>query len=233
MRARVDGEIGDRRDGGQRLAAKAERRDIGEIAVRNFGCRVTLDGEREIVLVHAAAVIDDADEPAAAFLDRDVDARRARVERVLDQLLDGGGGTLDHFAGGDAVDENGIETANGHGQILDGDIIHAQRRLRRLDQNELDVEFLRTIRPFHDDALRAVNAVKRKRLVIGADRWNADARHAADDLNLPIFRLTNVCHGREPHRHVQVGLFPRDNEDEVSGTMPESAGRGLGPVFPG
>ena len=36
------------------------------------------------------------------------------VERVFDQLLDGGAWPLDHFAGGDAVDKDGIETANGH-----------------------------------------------------------------------------------------------------------------------
>ena len=49
------------------------------------------------------------------MFDRDVDARRAGVKRVLDQLLDGGRRPLDHLAGGDAIDEKGIETANGHG----------------------------------------------------------------------------------------------------------------------
>ena len=65
--------------------------------------------------VHAAAVVDDANEAPAAVFDRDVDARRAGVERVLDELLDGGRRPLDHLARGDAIDENGIETANGHG----------------------------------------------------------------------------------------------------------------------
>ena len=67
------------------------------------------------LLVHAAAVVDDANELAAAFLDGDVDARRAGVERVLDQLLHRRGRPLDHLAGGDAVDEDGIEAADGHG----------------------------------------------------------------------------------------------------------------------
>ena len=114
LRARVDGQIGDSGDRGQRLAAKAERADIGEIAVGDFGGRVALDGEREIMLVHPGAVIDDADEPAPAFFDGDVDPLRPGVERVFNELLDGGGWALDHFAGGDAVDKNWIETANGH-----------------------------------------------------------------------------------------------------------------------
>ena len=51
---------------------------------------------------------------APARFDRDVDAPRAGVERVLDQLLDRRSRPLDHFAGGDAVDQQRIETANGH-----------------------------------------------------------------------------------------------------------------------
>ena len=109
---------GDRADGGQRLAAKAERRDAREVAVRNLRGRVAIDGKREIGGVHARAVVDDADELAAAVLDGDVDAARAGIERVLDEFLDRGRGALDHLAGGDAVDENGIETANGHGRGL-------------------------------------------------------------------------------------------------------------------
>ena len=91
---------------------------VGEIAVGDFRGGVALDGEREILGAHAAAVVDDADEPPPALLDGDVDARRAGVERVLDELLHGGGRTLDHLAGGDAVDEKGIETADAHKRVL-------------------------------------------------------------------------------------------------------------------
>ena len=76
---------------------------------------MALDRQREIGGVHAGAVVGDADQPAAAVLDGDVDAARAGVERVLDKLLHGGRRALDHLAGGDAVDENGIEAADGHG----------------------------------------------------------------------------------------------------------------------
>jgi hypothetical protein len=76
---------------------------------------MTLDREGEIIGVHAAAVVDDANELSAAVLDRDVNARRAGVERILDKLLDRRSRTLDHLAGGDAVDKQRIETADGHG----------------------------------------------------------------------------------------------------------------------
>ena len=53
--------------------------------------------------------------PAPAGLDRDLDAFRPGVERVLDQFLDRRRRPLDHFARGDAVDDQRIETANWHG----------------------------------------------------------------------------------------------------------------------
>ena len=55
--------------------------------------------------VHPLAVVFDADELLAAELDGDGDAARAGVERVLDQLLDDRGRTLDDLAGGDLVGE--------------------------------------------------------------------------------------------------------------------------------
>ena len=64
---------------------------------------------------HAAAIVDDADQPPSAQFDRDIDAGRARVEGVLDELLDGGGRPLDDLARRDAIDKHGIETADGHG----------------------------------------------------------------------------------------------------------------------
>ena len=50
----------------------------------------------------------------------DVDAPRAGVDRVLDQLLDRRSRPLDHFAGGDAVDQQRIEAANRHGKQISG-----------------------------------------------------------------------------------------------------------------
>ena len=83
---------------------------------------MALDRQREIVGVHAGAVVGDADQRPPAGFDRHVDAPRAGVERVLDQLLDRRSRPLDHFAGGDAVDQQRIETADGHGgRILEAE----------------------------------------------------------------------------------------------------------------
>ncbi len=42
------------------------------------------------------------------------DARRAGIERVLDELFHRGRWPLDHLASGDAIDKDGIETADRH-----------------------------------------------------------------------------------------------------------------------
>jgi len=81
---------------------------------------MALDGEVEIFRGHAAAIVDDANEAPAAQFDRDVDAAGARVERILDELLDGGGRPLDDLARRDAIDKNGIKTADGHGRVHQG-----------------------------------------------------------------------------------------------------------------
>ena len=63
---------------------------------------------------HAGAVVGDADEREPTRRRHHLDVARAGVERVLDQLLDHAAGTLDHLAGGDAVDGLGAELADGH-----------------------------------------------------------------------------------------------------------------------
>ena len=102
-------------DGGEGLAAKSERDDVGKIVREQFRRRVAFDREPQVLRRHAGAVIRDADEIAATGLDHDVDAGGARIQRVLDQLLDGGGRPLDDLTGRDAVDQDGVEAANRHG----------------------------------------------------------------------------------------------------------------------
>ena len=107
-----------RPDGGQRLAAKAEGRDGEQVAVRELRGGMPLDREFQIPGAHAASVVDDPDQPAAARLDGDLDGAGAGIDRVLDQFLDGRRRTLDHLARSDAVDEDGIEAADvAHGLI--------------------------------------------------------------------------------------------------------------------
>ena len=80
---------------------------------------MALEGEQGVVAQHAAAVVGDADEPAAAGFDFDADAGGAGVERVLEELLDDGRGALDHFAGGDLVgDQVGEDADAAHGSIV-------------------------------------------------------------------------------------------------------------------
>ena len=116
-RARLNAQIRDCGDRGQRLAAKAERLDMRQIAVGNFGGRMAFDRKQQIRLIHAAAVIDDADESSSAVLDGDVDLFGAGVERVFDELLHGGARPFDHLASGDAVDQNRVEATDGHGEL--------------------------------------------------------------------------------------------------------------------
>ena len=116
LRPGADLQPGDGGDRGQRLAAEAEGGDRSQVAVGDFRGRMPLDREREVGFVHAAPVVGHADEAPAARLDRDLDRPRAGVESVLDQFLGGRGRPLDHLAGGDAIDEQGIEAANSHGR---------------------------------------------------------------------------------------------------------------------
>ena len=104
-----------RADRGQRLAAESEAPDAQEIVLGQLRGAVTLDGERELVPRHALAVIADGDEALAAVAQHHLDAARAGVDRVLDQLLHRRGGALHHLAGGDAVDQDRRQLANRHG----------------------------------------------------------------------------------------------------------------------
>ena len=76
---------------------------------------MALDRERQLVRRHAVPVVGDQDARQPAAVGLDLDAGRPRIERVLDQLLDGAGRSFHHLAGGDAVDGLGREAADGHG----------------------------------------------------------------------------------------------------------------------
>ena len=91
--------------------------DARQVAVGELRGGVALDRELEVLGGHAGAVVDDADEPAAAALDRHLDRAGAGIDRVLDQFLHRRRRALDHFARRDAVDEDGIEAADGHQRL--------------------------------------------------------------------------------------------------------------------
>ena len=105
-RARAQHEVRHRRDRRQRLAAKAEGDDRGEIlGAPQLAGRVAFDRQPRVLRRHPLAVVVDADLLLAAELGVNRQPARAGVNRVLDQLLDDGSGALDHFAGGDLVGE--------------------------------------------------------------------------------------------------------------------------------
>ena len=121
FRAADDGQPRHRTDGRQRLAAKTHRHDVRKIVVSELGSGMALDGEKEIVRLHAFAIVFHQHQIATAVGRCDVDACRARIERVLDEFFDGAGGTLHHLARGDAVDRAFRKTANFHGpNVADG-----------------------------------------------------------------------------------------------------------------
>jgi hypothetical protein len=103
-RARAQAETRDRRNRRQRLAAEAERVDGREIGGRrDLARRVPLDRQLRVLGRHPLAVVFDEHKLLAAELDGDADAPCARVDGVLDELLDDRGRSLDDLAGGNLV----------------------------------------------------------------------------------------------------------------------------------
>ena len=97
-------DLRDRRNGRQRFAAEAQRPDGREVVLcAQLAGRMAQECDARVGRLHAAAVVGDADEGHAAVADLDRNGRRARVDRVFDQLLDGGGRTLHDLARGDQV----------------------------------------------------------------------------------------------------------------------------------
>ena len=64
---------------------------------------MALESQHGIVAHHAAAVIGDLDQLLSACLDLNANARCARIQRVLQQLLHHRRRTLDHLAGSNLV----------------------------------------------------------------------------------------------------------------------------------
>lgn len=92
------------RDRRERLAAKAQRADGGQILRRaQFARRVAQEGRRQLARRDAAAVVADAKIGHAAVFHLYRHALRAGVDGVFQQLLDNARRALDHLARGDEV----------------------------------------------------------------------------------------------------------------------------------
>ena len=109
-RAADGSDLGDGADAGQSLPAESKRRYALQVVdLSDLARRMGLEGGVQILGVHAAAVIGDADELAAAVLHGHDDLRSPGVDAVLHQFLDHAGGPLDHLAGRNHVDHVLIE----------------------------------------------------------------------------------------------------------------------------
>ncbi len=110
-----------RRDGRQGFAPKSERCDGQQVLyVAEFAGGVSLESEQRVVAQHAAAVVRDPDQMAAAGFDIDFELGCAGVQRIFDQFFDDGSRTLDHFSGCDLVrDRVGEDSDFSHGERRD------------------------------------------------------------------------------------------------------------------
>jgi hypothetical protein len=123
-RARAQHEVRHRCNARQRLAPEPEGPDRVEIfGAGDLARRVPLERHPRIRRIHPLPVVLHAEQLLPAELDRHDKARCAGVQRVLDQLLDDGGRTLDDLAGGDLVGEmRGEEVDAGHDLLQHRDI---------------------------------------------------------------------------------------------------------------
>jgi hypothetical protein len=110
-RPAIDRQARDRRDRGQRLAPETERRDILDRVVGHLGGGMALQRQGHVLRIHAAAVIADLDPVEPAARQAHGDARRAGIQRVFDDFLERAGGSFDHFACGNAIDQMFGQTA--------------------------------------------------------------------------------------------------------------------------
>ncbi len=102
----ADGHAADFGDGGEGLAAEAERGNAEEVVGGNdLAGGVRGDGEPQVVFVHAGIVVDNADQFQPARLDRDVYPGSAGVEPRSPSTLDDARRAFDDLAGGDFVDQ--------------------------------------------------------------------------------------------------------------------------------
>ena len=70
--------------------------------------------ERELVSIYASAVITDTYQLLPTRDDIDLNRTGPGIEAVLDELFDDGRGPLDHFAGGNLVDQVARKLSNRH-----------------------------------------------------------------------------------------------------------------------
>ena len=88
-------------DGGEGLTTETHRMEGEEIVgLADLRRGMTLEGQTGIGLGHTATVVDNLYRGAPGIDDDDMDGLRPCIDSILDQLLDHGGGALDHLTCG-------------------------------------------------------------------------------------------------------------------------------------
>ena len=99
-----DGQASNRCHAGKRFAAKTQaRHPIQIISSSDLAGRVAGNRQTQVIRMDPGAIVANEHPFHATHLGADVDARRGRVETVLNQLFDERCRALHHFAGGDLV----------------------------------------------------------------------------------------------------------------------------------
>ena len=114
--------------------------DVTSIIDLQLGRRMAFNRQRQFVRPYPAAVINHQDSRQSASVRLDLDSARTGIDGVFHQLLDGTGRSLDHFAGGDAVDDLTRQTADGHESYHNDFARNAQRHGRA----EINIEMAAT-----------------------------------------------------------------------------------------
>ena len=123
--ARQDGAVGDRIDGGQRLAAKTHGANRFEVEqAGDLAGGVALERDRQLFAQDARAVVLHRDQAHAAGKEAHRDLGGAGVQRVVDQFAHHRGRPLDDLAGGDLADQFIGQLKDGAAGGRGGDGVH-------------------------------------------------------------------------------------------------------------
>ena len=109
----LEGHLRHGTDRGHRLPPETERAHPKQVVHRmNFRSGVPFETEANILLAHAAAIVDNLYQGAPGVLDNYPNPVGPRVDGVVEELFDDRGGSLNDFPGGDLVGNLGRELMN-------------------------------------------------------------------------------------------------------------------------
>ena len=171
-------------DARQRLAAKAQRGDGGEVRARaDFAGGVAFEAEQRVVAVHAVPVVRHPHERDPAALDDDLHGRRLGVEAVFHQFLDHRGGPFHHLARRHlAGDDLGQQGDSAHGETGSTRSADRSRTTDLVLTSTGGANINLAVRiPFRNSAMMTItdNAVKHLRALLAEQRRSRRRRGPA------------------------------------------------------